>query len=546
MFREVIFLKVAVYSRKSKFTGKGESIENQIEMCKEYISTYMKEIKEEDILIYEDEGFSGKSTDRPQFKKMMRDAEKKIFNCIICYRLDRISRSVSDFSTMIDELNDKDISFICIKERFDTSTSMGRAMMFIASVFAQLERETIAERIRDNVMMLAKSGRWLGGITPTGYTHEKVENILIDGKIKSFYKLKFEPKEIEQVKLIYVKFMELRSLAGTSKYLIREGIKSVRSNSYFSILGIKQILQNPVYCIASKEARDYFVSNGCNVCFSEKECSDTKGLLSYNKRDYSKKTTKMHDMSEWIIAKGYHHGIIDGERWVLIQNIINENKIVKGKREKIRNTRAVLSGLISCSRCGKKMQAKVRKKGDHLFYYICESKLRGGKKLCDCPNLSGIDTDKLVCDYLMSYMEPDSNIYGMLEDLKKQINSGQDTVKENCFTEQIQQCKSELDKYMKMLERDNISDLLWKNINEKITALDLKLKKLNKEKELSQDIKQKEFDTKFQLESLINMFAYFKENFNSLSIQEKRDLIRILVQKIEWDGENLHIFIYGE
>ena len=171
-----------IYSRKSKYTGKGESIENQVEMCKDYLFSHVKDIDEKDIVVYEDEGFSAKNLERPMFKRMMADSKKEKVEYIVCYRLDRISRNVSDFSSLITDLNDRNISFVSIKEQFDTSTPMGRAMMYIASVFAQLERETIAERIRDNMLMLAKTGRWLGGTSPTGYKSEKVEQIVVDGK----------------------------------------------------------------------------------------------------------------------------------------------------------------------------------------------------------------------------------------------------------------------------------------------------------------------------------------------------------------------------
>lgn len=103
----------------------------------------------------------------------MQDAKANKFDYLVCYRLDRISRNVSDFSTLIEKLNKLDISFISIKEQFDTSTPMGRAMMFISSVFAQLERETIAERIKDNMYELARTGRWLGGKTPHGFSSKK-------------------------------------------------------------------------------------------------------------------------------------------------------------------------------------------------------------------------------------------------------------------------------------------------------------------------------------------------------------------------------------
>jgi len=92
---------VAIYSRKSKFTGKGESIQNQIELCKEYAKN---NFNTKDFLIYEDEGYTGGNTDRPMFKTLLDDIKKHKIKTLICYRLDRISRNVSDFSTLIEFL----------------------------------------------------------------------------------------------------------------------------------------------------------------------------------------------------------------------------------------------------------------------------------------------------------------------------------------------------------------------------------------------------------------------------------------------------------
>lgn len=152
---------VAIYTRKSKQTEKGESIETQRKLCEDYIKRIypMEEIKT--ILYNEGEGFSGGDSERKKFNELIKDAKNKKYNILICYRLDRLARKVSDFSDIIEELNSNQIAFISVKEQFDTSTPMGRAMMYIASVFAQLEREIGAERIRDNMLELAKSGRWL-------------------------------------------------------------------------------------------------------------------------------------------------------------------------------------------------------------------------------------------------------------------------------------------------------------------------------------------------------------------------------------------------
>ena len=167
--------KYVIYSRKSKFTGKGESVENQIEICKAYIkSNFDINVKDEDIIIKQDEGFSGKDVKRPQFQEMMALVKDKQVKVIVVYKLDRLSRNVLDFCEMYNELELYNTKFASVSEHFDTTTSMGRAMLMITMTFAQLERETIAERIRDNMMELAKTGRWLGGNTPMGFESEKM------------------------------------------------------------------------------------------------------------------------------------------------------------------------------------------------------------------------------------------------------------------------------------------------------------------------------------------------------------------------------------
>ena len=187
--------RLMIYSRKSRFTGRGESVENQVELCRQYIAAHYGPEEAARVQVYEDEGFSGGSLERPQFKQMMADAKAQKPAAIVVYRLDRISRNIGDFAGLIEQLGGMGIDFVSIKEQFDTGSPMGRAMMYISSVFSQLERETIAERIRDNMHELAKTGRWLGGITPTGYASEAVKNVSIDGKTRKSCRLKLIPEE---------------------------------------------------------------------------------------------------------------------------------------------------------------------------------------------------------------------------------------------------------------------------------------------------------------------------------------------------------------
>lgn len=537
-----------IYSRKSVYTGKGESIENQIEMCKQYIHSKFSDVSDADITVYEDEGFSAKNTDRPQFQQMLRDIKLKKPDFVVCYRLDRISRNVSDFSSLIEDLNDRSISFICIKEEFDTSKPMGKAMMYIASVFAQLERETIAERVRDNMLMLARTGRWLGGTTPTGYTSEKQQEIIIDGKVKTSCKLKDNPDELRAVDMIFEKFLELRSVSGVSKYLIKQGIKS-RSGKYYSLPGIKEILQNPVYCVADKDALKYFTAQNSDVCFEEKDCSEKYGLLAYNKRDYKKKHAPRQSMDKWIIAIGKHKGRVSGKKWVAVQHIIQDNIPTGKKPAKMHNDYSLLSGLIYCEKCGSRLFAKARSgKGatPGLFDYVCSSKLRGGTELCDCQNIGGQQADDMVCDYLMKYTDESSSIYKLLEKLKHDLQGQKQESPLESMKARMSKCNEEMDNLVRTLSQRDLSPAFIQRVNIRIGELDKELSSLAQERERLQSHAERLADKAIQVELLAAALSSLKNNFANLSIHEKRTLIRLLVQKIVWDGKDLHIFMDGE
>ena len=304
-----------IYSRKSKFTGKGESIENQIELCRQYIAMHFGDDAAENALVYEDEGFSGGNLERPQFKKMMKDSQKIEFAAIVVYRLDRISRNIGDFAKLIEDLGDRHIDFISIREQFDTSSPMGRAMMYIASVFSQLERETIAERIRDNMHELSKTGRWLGGTTPTGYASESESKITVDGKERKAYKLKPIPEEIQLVKTIFSVFMETGSLSKTDQYLLEHRCVTKRGKQ-FTRFAIRGILTNPVYMIADETAYQYLKENNADLFAEQSEFDGEHGIMAYNRTlQRPGKANQIRPMEEWIVAVGKHPGIIAGSDW---------------------------------------------------------------------------------------------------------------------------------------------------------------------------------------------------------------------------------------
>lgn len=548
-------MRFFIYSRKSVYTGKGESIENQIEMCRQHIYSKMNNLSPDgsqsvEIVVYEDEGFTGKDTRRPHFQRMMQDIKLNKPDYVVCYRLDRISRNVRDFSNMIEYFNSIDISFICVREDFDTTKPMGKAMMYIASVFSQLERDILAERVRDNMMMLAKTGRWLGGSTPTGFTSEKTQEVIIDGKIRTSFMLKTEPTEIAAVQIIFEKFLELRAISAVSKSLIRNNIRS-RSGDYFSLIGIKEILQNPVYCIADQDALNYFVEMNAEVCFQEKDCSNRYGLLSYNKRDYKKKNAPRQTIDKWIIAVGKHKGIVTGKQWIAVQEIIEDNKPDGKKPAILHNDYSLLSGLIFCEKCGKRLFAKrgltgKRKEESDRFYYMCNSKMRGGACLCDVPNVNGKDADQMVCDYLMEYTEQNSSIFKLLDKLKQELTEQEREAPGVSIEARLKKCSDEINNLVTTLSEGNLNTALIQRINSRVSELDAEQKALLVEKERIQKEASQLANREIQIDMIAGALGSLKNYFDLMTIHEKRTLIRLLIKKITWDGQDLHIFLDGE
>ena len=207
-------VRFAIYSRKSVLTDRGESVENQVELCRRCLAAQYPDVGPEEIAVYEDEGFSGKDLQRPQFRRMLEDIRRERPEALVCYRLDRVSRSVGDFADLIRKLEGWGVGFLCIREKFDTSTPMGKAMMYIASVFAQLERETIAQRVRDNMRLLARTGRWLGGVPPTGFRAERAAEVIVDGRLRTACRLVPEPAEWRAAGEIFRLFLARQGLTG--------------------------------------------------------------------------------------------------------------------------------------------------------------------------------------------------------------------------------------------------------------------------------------------------------------------------------------------
>ncbi len=538
--------KYAIYSRKSKLTEKGESIENQVEMCRFLLQQKYDNIDfENDVIVYEDEGFSGGTINRPQFKKMMEDARKKKFSVIVCYRLDRLSRNISDFSKLIDELSKLGIEFISVKEKFETDTPMGRAMMYIASIFSQLEREVIAERIRDNMMELAKTGRWLGGTAPTGYESKGIEKVNINGKVKKAYMLVQIPDEAERISLICNEMLNLKSLTKLETYLIQKNIKT-KNGRYYTRYTLKTILTNICYAKNDKVMYEYLLNSGVEFYADESEFDGEHGMIAYNKTNQRITGSNRHnEMDKWVIAIGKHKGIISGETFVKIQQLMKDNENMRYRVGKYTNS--LLSGILFCGECGAHMRPKTTirdtEDGNRRFYYMCEMKDKSKKSKCNSKNIDGNMADKLVIQALKEIISTNSNF---CNELKSMIVSFEKT------NGDINEKKKVLEKKYEQNQRDinNLINKLKYIDNELIEDVTNEIKNLkSKNNDIKQEMEQIVDDSNAKIEEkdyaklMLDVISEYRNTFDTLDYKEQRNFLKLIISKVVAHGKDIDIHL---
>lgn len=527
---------------------------NQIELALDYIKVhYNSNEYDTTILTFEDEGFSGKNVDRPKFKEMLSLILDNKINVLICYRLDRISRNIADFASLINQLSEHSVDFISIKEQFDTRTPMGRAMMYIASVFAQLEREVIAERVRDNLLELAKTGSWLGGDSPLGYSSERFKKVdvcekdednLLTQKSRTASKLIINVDELKMVRFIFEKYLELKSLSKLETYLMNKDIKT-RKGKYYSIFSLKWILTNPVYAKNDEDAFEFFKSKDIDI-YTENDGREkfdgNYGFLTYNKTSGKKD----NPMEEWIIAVGLHPGIISGREWVAVQCLLEKNSDKSYRAIGYPKKQSIVSGLIKCKACGSSMRPKNmdkrREDGTVNYGYCCDLKEKSRGQKCNSKNVSGEKLDNKIIDIIKEVFVPNSEIYNEL----KKLTFSKD---KNIITNEINLLEKE--RLKKQHEIDTIIDKLKYIDVDLIDTININLRKLKNEKaELENKIKKlqdsKINDSQNSIEkitakNILNIIDNSFKIFDNYDLKTKRDITKLFIENIEGEGKQVTI-----
>lgn len=356
-------VRCAVYTRKSTEEGLDQefnSLDAQREACASYIASQRHEGWTMLPGYYDDGGFSGGNMERPGLGQLLADIEAGAVDVIVVYKVDRLTRALSDFAKIVDILDAHDASFVSITQSFNTTTSMGRLTLNVLLSFAQFEREVISERVRDKVAASKRKGMWMGGIVPLGY--DAVDR-----------KLVVNGTEAETVRHIMRRYLELGSVADLKCYLEQEGIRTkiqnsangrIRGGGVFGRGSLYHLLQNRTYC----------------------------GQVAYRDEIYP----------------GEHDAIVPPELWNAVQDKIAENRVERNSCTNAREP-SLLAGMI-IDTDGKPLKPSHAVKGSVRYRYYIRTAQQSGESGDPALRLAAGDVERTIIEGLQALLADEGKL----------------------------------------------------------------------------------------------------------------------------------------
>lgn len=483
----------AVYVRQSKDKKDSLSIEGQIERCKQECR------HPEAITIYQDKGFSGKNTMRPGFQSMLQDVKAGKISKIIVYRLDRLSRSIIDFGQLWLELERNQVEFVSVNEKFDTTTPMGRAMIYIIMVFAQLERETIGERVTDNYYTRIRHGNWPGGPAPFGMIN--IKKISAAGQMVPSLDYTEEFEVVDEIFHRYA--LEDISLGQLASDLTRREIPCKKRAGWDNV-ALSRILHSPVYVKADEKIYLYYQSRGINNFSNKAEDFDgtcaahVVGKRTGNVRKYT-------SFEKQVLSLTNFPGRISSDIWLACQYKLEKNKQA-GNRGKGKHT--WLTGLLKCGECGYSLSIRVWQDKKHLY---CSG--RGNLHICSRKSFPA-GPEEIEC-------EVQKELEKILDDCNKQEIEIQTDAVENRIQEQVNTIELQIQGLLQRLSK--ASEVTTEYLNQEVGRLDAQKQQLLRSGTGGK-----------------NMAKVIRQNiiFKELGFEEKKVTAQAFIERIlVYDGE---------
>ncbi|HMF17516.1 MAG TPA: recombinase family protein [Gemmataceae bacterium] len=354
-------VRCAIYTRKSTEEGLEQDF-NSLDAQRAAAEAYIQSQKQEGWQClrrhYDDGGFTGANMDRPALTNLLADIAQGQVDCVLVYKVDRLSRSLLDFARIIETFEKHRVAFVSVTQQFNTATSMGRLVLNVLLSFAQFEREIISERTRDKIAAARRKGKWVGGQPILGYD--------VDGHGP---RLVVNEEEAVRVRAIFALYLEQQGLTGVVQELARRGWRNKRwqtrkgherGGKPFSKTSLHHLLTNVLYA----------------------------GKIPYKKE----------------VHEGEHAAIVDPQTWQQVQDVLRRQDPTKGSKLRLPSV-ALLKGILYCRPCGCALTpTQACKNGSKRYrYYVCLNALRHGPKACPARSVGAAAIEKFVVERIQEF-----------------------------------------------------------------------------------------------------------------------------------------------
>jgi len=486
-------LRCAIYTRKSTSEGLDQdftSLDSQRESAENFIKSQKSEGWQFLPTRYDDGGFTGANTDRPALQKLIADIKDSQIDCVVVYKVDRLSRSLLDFVQLLELFEKHNVAFVSVTQAFNTNTSMGRLTLNILLSFAQFEREIISERTRDKMAAARKRGKWLGGRPILGYDLDRDNRSLI-----------LNPKEARLVREIFELYIKEKSLLSVAKILNQRGILTKK---YVAKAG------KTFGGIAFKNTQVRFIIK--NVLYT--------GKVNYKDELYN----------------GLHEAIIDEDTFNKAQSILAENRI-EHKPSKNEKVTGLLNNILRCKACDTVMAHTYASKGNVKYrYYICTHAQKHGYESCPTRSVSAPAIEDAVVDCLKKIANDSAKQKETVESLNKYLTEEIKSIvaQQGELNGQIIELTDKISKAKESLKL---------KINSKISESDLKRlkEKLQDKEKLLSEVRIKKLQLEEKLltqQELKDALLVNSPIWDTLFPQEKYRIFRLILKQVNYDARS--------
>ena len=493
---------IAIYTRVSTIEQAEEGYSNDEQ--ERLLTNWCNKNGYEIYKCYSDRGISGKDIKhRPALKELLKDAEEKKFDMVISWKINRISRKLSDVLKIVDIFEKNNITFKSYSEPFETDTPAGKMQFQMMALIGEFERGTIAQNVKMGMCAKARAGEWCGGRV-LGYDLVPIDDIQTGKRRKT--KLIINEKEAEVVRIIFNEYANGRGYKAITNNINKLGYKTKKGNN-FSVGSIKDILTNPVYI----------------------------GKVRYNVRQNWSEKRRRNINANPIITDGIHDSIIEESLWDKVQAVLESKK---GKPARIYDGKFPLTGILKCPKCGAGMvimrTTNTLKDGTkrRLTYYACGNWKNKGTAVCNSNTIRCDKANEYVFSKISEILSNDKMIKSIVTNINKERNNRVSPAKKELarIERELQKLDGKKKKIFEAYEDEIITKEEFQSRN---VELNNRIKILHEEKQpllvtLSDDISE-EISCEF-IKSILESFGkILNEN---VEVEQQKKLLHMIISEI--------------